>query len=374
MGESKHELMVATDVALAEIENAIDIAVVNEELAIQDDFEADLDLGDFCMAFFSGLANVAITTNEGVEKWLAAVHDAASGKTGKYDFVQKLLGKAFYHKGDALDVFAPGEGFVGRNGEAAFIAFHRLLFGHDPLAIAIGKDKPFMPVNPFEIMFNQQKGMKGILQAVRHLVADTMSKQGLPLPGSSFLDTEILDDGRTKPWNEIINWVQELSIEAFGNKSEAQAIYSHLFTVRMQDIAGAGLTAALLKAYEKGRGITDPVRIAQLELLGIAIAFFGQAAVGAVKQKGVPYINNVMIPQLAAAYIALLRSSGKRTAMLRAVTYELEGDAEKQIGNHDNLKDTMRIAIPHDEDPRLITSSAEDLIDFLDERVLDDAE
>ena len=365
MGESKHELMVAMDVALAEIENAIEVVATSEELAIQDDFEADLDLGDFCMAFASGLANVAITTTEGAEKWLSSIHDAASGKTGEYDLVQKLLGKAFYHKGDALDVFAPGEGFIGRNGEAAYVAFHRLLFGHDPLAIGKG----IMPYNPFEIMF-EQDGVKGIPKAVRHLVADTMSKQGLPLPGSSYLDTDL--DGR--PWNQIIDWVQELSIEAFGNKSEAQAIYSHLFTVRMQDIAGAGLTAALLKAYEKGRGITDPVRIAQLELLGIAIAFFGQAAVGAVKQKGVPYINNVMIPQLAAAYIALLRSSGKRTAMLRAVTYELEGDAEKQIGNHDSLKDTMRIAIPHDEDPRLITSSAEDLIDFLDERVLDDAE
>ncbi|MBQ2616958.1 MAG: hypothetical protein IJF90_08875, partial [Synergistaceae bacterium] len=217
-----------------------------------------------------------------------------------------------------------------------------------------------------------QKGMRGIAGAVRHLVADTMSKQGIPLPGSSYLDKDHPTTGRA--WNRIIDWVQELSIEAFGNKSEAHSIYSHLFTIRMQDIAGAGLTATLLKAYEKARGIVDPIRVAQLELLGIAIASFGQAAVGAVKQKGIPYVNNAMIPQLAAAYIALLRSSGKRTLMLKAVTYELEGETERAIEQHGNLKDAMRIAAPVDEDPRRITSSADDLINFLDERVAEDAE
>ena len=101
-----------------------------------------------------------------------------------------------------------------------------------------------MPYNPFELMY-QQKGLMGIVQAVRHLLADTMSKQGLPVPGSSHLDTE-REGGR--PWNRIIDWVQGLSIEAGGDKKMAQEIYSHMFTIRAQDIAAGGLVASLSDA------------------------------------------------------------------------------------------------------------------------------
>lgn len=139
--------------------------------------QADLDMLDVCFSMASGLVGVFVATNDDVAKWLEKVHDAASGNPGDCGVVQQMLGSLLFHKEDALDVYAPEEGFIARNGERAYVMFHRLLFGHDVLATGRG----LMPYNPFELMY-QQKGLMGIVQAVRHLLADTMSKQGLPVP------------------------------------------------------------------------------------------------------------------------------------------------------------------------------------------------
>ena len=95
--------------------------------------------------------------------------------------------------------------------------FHRLLFGHDVLATGKG----LIPFNPFTLMFEQQ-GLAGVLQAARHLIADTMSKQGLPVPGSSFFDID-REDGN--PWNKIIDWAQVLSLECCGDKKLQEVCY-----------------------------------------------------------------------------------------------------------------------------------------------------
>lgn len=288
--------------------------------------QPDLDAFDFCFAFAVGIMGIVVSTNEDIERWLARVHDSASGKPGDYGVVQRMLGALLYHKGDALDVYSPGEGFVGRNGERAYVMFHRLLFGHDVLAFGKG----IMPHNPFALMY-EQRGLMGILQTVRHLVADTMSQQGLPVPGSSLLDTE-RENG--KPWNRIIDWVQQLSVESCGDKRQAQEIYSHMFTIRAQDIAAGGLIPVLNKAYFVGRSIEDPVRRAQIRLIDTGLAFFGQAVVGAARQKGVPYINVAMVPQLAKAYGDLFAASARRTRELQSLTDALCDSADEQIARH----------------------------------------
>ncbi len=59
------------------------------------------------------------------------------------------------------------------------------------------------PHNPFAMMIEQEGSVSGgALQATRHLMADTFSKQGLPFPFSSYLDTQT-KNGR--PWNKIID-------------------------------------------------------------------------------------------------------------------------------------------------------------------------
>ncbi|WP_455139834.1 hypothetical protein [Thermophilibacter sp.] len=298
-----------------------------------DEIQPDLDTFDFCFALAVGLVGILASTNEEIEGWLARVHDSASGKPGDYDVVQRMLGALLYHKGDALDVYSPGEGFVGRNGERAYVMFHRLLFGHDVLAFGKG----IMPHNPFALMY-EQRGLMGILQAVRHLVADTMSLQGLPMPGSSLLDTE-RENG--KPWNRIIDWVQELSVESCGDKRWAQEIYSHMFTIRAQDIASGGLIPVLNKAYFAARSIEDPVRRAQIRLIDTGLAFFGQAAVGAARQRGIPYINVAMVPQLAKAYGDLIVASSRRTRELQSRTDALCASADEQIARHALISDML---------------------------------
>lgn len=111
-------------------------------------------------------------------------------KKGEYNVIQQMLGFLLFHQGDALDVFNSGEGFVARNGEKAYVMFHRLLFGHDVLVTGKG----LMSFNLFSLMFEQQ-GLAGVLQVARHLIATTMSKQGLPVPGSSYLDIDC-EDGK----------------------------------------------------------------------------------------------------------------------------------------------------------------------------------
>lgn len=298
-----------------------------------DEIQPDLDPFDFCFAFAVGIVGIVVSTNKDIESWLARVHDSASGRPGDYGVVQRMLGALLYHKGDALDVYSSGGGFVGRNGERAYVMFHRLLFGHDVLAFGKG----VMPHNPFALMYNQ-KGLAGILQTVRHLVADTMSTQGLPLPGSSLLDTE-RENG--KPWNRIIDWVQELSIECCGDKSQAQEIYSHMFTIRAQDIASVGLIPVLNKAYFAARSIEDPIRRAQIKLIDTGLAFFGQAAVGAARQKGIPYINAAMVPQLAEAYGGLIVASSRRTRELQSQTDALCTSADEQIARHALISDML---------------------------------
>ena len=81
--------------------------------------QADLDMLDVCFSMASGLVGVFVATNDDVAKWLEKVHDAASGNPGDCGVVQQMLGSLLFHKGDALDVYAPEEGFIARNGEQA---------------------------------------------------------------------------------------------------------------------------------------------------------------------------------------------------------------------------------------------------------------
>lgn len=324
----------------------------------EEPLDSDLDAIDLCFAITVGLLGTVLTTSENIEAWFADVHDAASGKRGEYSFVQGMLGDAFYHKGDWLDVYADSGGFVARDGEKAYVMFHRLLFGHDVLA----KGEGLMPYNPFKIMF-EQKGMWGILQAMRHLIADTMSKQGLPLPGSSWFD---YTNDKGRPWNRMIDWVYQLSTEVCGNKAMSQEIYSHLLTVRMQDILSGGLCIVLPKAYEAARGIDDPVRKAQLELLAVSVAFFGQAAVGSIRQKGVPYINNAMAPQMAGAFAALLVASNKRTATLHLKTGRILRESSDEVRRFESLHEEKSLIMAENDDLRVVGASVSDMIDFLE--------
>ncbi len=273
---------------------------------------SSLDAWDYCFSIAIGMAGTFITTNEELGNYLKDIHDAASGVSGEYSTLQEFLGKLLYHKGDAIDKIPGEKTYLNRELDNAYGLFHRLLWGHDLLDF--GED------NPFKLMVNQ-KGLMGVLQVLRHLIADTMSKQGLPMPGSSFLDYHKTEDGKLS--NYLIKISQELSMSSTGKKNYSQEIYSHMFTVRAQDIIGGGAVTLLLTLYEKIRGIEDSLRNVQLRLISLSVTFFGQAIIGATKQAGVPYINVPLFTGVMKNLVQLYYLSIKETRQLHDKTVKL---------------------------------------------------
>ncbi len=239
--------------------------------------ESNLSAWDYCFALSIGVAGISITTNKDFEHYLKEIHECASEKNGEYDTLQVFLGKKFHHKGDNIDMIE--RPFKTRNGTNSDPLFHRLLWGHD---IFSNKND-----NPFALMF-KSSGYKGIIQALRHLLGDTCSKQGLPIPGSSYLDY-VNDNNKTS--NYLIDISSKLSEETFGFKNKREELYSHLFTVRAQDFTAGIVVKTLCEIYFLLSGIKDKLRKKQILFIAYAINFFGEACVGCYRQKGVPYIN-----------------------------------------------------------------------------------
>ena len=150
-----------------------------------------LDTYDYSFAIVIGILGAVIDTNEKLETFLDQVHQAAnsSTKTGNafIDFPAKLL----HHQGDWIDTVPTMQDdghvinkFLNRAAKEIKPGIwqggtntpHRIFWGHDILS--------FHEDNPIYISIKQYGVGKGILQAIRHIVADTCSKQGLPIPGS----------------------------------------------------------------------------------------------------------------------------------------------------------------------------------------------
>ena len=177
--------------------------------------------------------------------------------------------------------------------------------------------------------------MAGILQAVRHLLADTASKQGLPLPGSSYLD---IVDENNKTSNYLIMVAQQLSEESAGLKSNAQEIYSHMMTIRTQDITAGVVVKLVTELYFLIRRIDDKIRRAEIRLIAYTVNFLGEAVVGCVRQNGVPYINLPLAGAMATSFARLcyldskeVRSLAAKTEMVHDQVDALEKQATLQV-------------------------------------------
>lgn len=282
--------------------------------------ESTLDGWDYCYAILIGLAGAFISSNKEFGEYLKDIHAAASGTSGDYDFFQKIAGKLFSHKGDYID-YIDAPPFKNRNGGNAYGLFHRLLWGHDILNL--GEN------NPFRLMY-KQKGAIGLLQAVRHLIADTCSKQGLPMPGSSFFDYTFEENGKEKTSNYLIKVSQQLSEDAFGLKNKGQEIYSHLFTIRAQDISGGAVVKTFSAIYLKARKIEDKIRKEEIKLIAYAVNFFAEAIIGTVKQNGVPYVNIPVGTAMAISFGRFCYFNYKDLKLINAET-------ERLIKNSDEL-------------------------------------
>lgn len=310
----------------ASISNAIDKMpppISCDVSSVIEKSESTLDAWDYCFAIAIGSAGIFIATNEEFARYLEGIHQAASGASGDYDMLQSFLGKVLSHKGDHIDQIE--RPFKNRDGGNAYPIFHRLLWGHDILSIKAD--------NPFYLMF-KQKGLPGILQAVRHLLADTASKQGLPLPGSSFLD--VVDENNSTS-NYLIKIAQKLSEETVGNKTKAQEIYSHLATIRAQDVVAGVVVKAVVELYFILRSIDDELRRAEIRLIAYAVNFFGEAAFGCIKQNGVPYINIPLATAMTAAFCRFCYLDYQTDKRLVAVSNEIFERTEVIISRYEEL-------------------------------------
>lgn len=306
--------------ALQQVEESISAALQEWPLPDEADIKAitksdsTLDAWDYCYSIAIGMAGMFITTNETFGQYLDQIHKATSGTSGDYDKFQSFLGDALRHKGDHIDAIEMP--FKNRNGSNAYCIFHRLLWGHDILSVKGD--------NPFVLMFNQH-GLSGILQAVQHLLADTTSKQGLPLPGSSFLDVV---DENNKTTNYLIQIAQQLSGETTGIKTGAQEIYSHMMTIRAQDVTAGVVVKLVTDLYFRMRKINDNIRRSEIRLIAYTVNFLGEAVVGCFRQNGVPYINIPLAGAMATSFTQFCYYNNMEIKKLNATTAAIHSELE----------------------------------------------
>ena len=169
------------------------------------DFEA-LRPTDTVIGLVAGLAGSL--TSAGLEGPLAKIHDQPKGLKEDNPILWRIS-ERLKHGGSPMDAVR------GRK--------HRLKLGHDLL-------------NPFEVwetLATQYGGHYGAaLHWVKHMVCDSLSTEGLPLPGHSLFSGRLRDlmVNNLKP-NEITSY----------------------FSVKSRDLIGAGLVSAILFAYHRYR-------------------------------------------------------------------------------------------------------------------------
>lgn len=187
----------------------------------------ELEFYDIMFAILIGLVGSFITTSEKLKEFLRLFHDTPT-KNDSPNTIQEQANKLLEHSGQDMD--QQGK-FTNRNGGKVPFGFHRLFFGHDILS--------WKGDNPFQLLIKQFGFFEGIKKAFLHLIADTCSKQGLPIPGHSIFDIKSGDD--------VSNILYEISKKI--NPEKVQAVYQNLFTIHASDLLGGGATILLTNAY-----------------------------------------------------------------------------------------------------------------------------
>lgn len=271
--------------------------------------ESNMDGPDVGLALIYGVLGGIFASNEAIRKFLDSIHTDASSKRP-----ESFLGKLLHHRGDWIDKVEMPDGtfkFVNRLGQETGPFLHRVLFGHDPFSLSGD--------NPFIVLSKQYGILRGTLQVFRHLVADTFSKQGLPIPFHSFFDHQNSD-------GKLTNWLIDIAKQtkaSTGTRLNSQQVFGELFTIHMQDILSMGLTWGLCTAHIKIRGIEDKVRASQIRIVAYAATFFTQVTVGMAKNGGVPYINWPALSLLLKEIYGFLKLNWGEIKQLERVTEQV---------------------------------------------------
>ncbi len=260
--------------------------------------ESKLDNYDYLFSILFGMIGATITNNENIQKFLNEVHQISNRKEKiKVIDLKSFLARIFQHSGDYMDkvpIDANGKlQFVNRkaflkNGiyQGAANGPHRVFWGHD--IFSLGKD------NPFLLCINQYGIGKGIVNCLQHLIADTCSKQGLPIPTHSLFDYNKSVDinGNMKVGNILLDFSQDYSEKILGKKQHGvnNEVFNKMFSIHIQDALTQGLCEALSTAYIKARKIKDEDRQIQFKIISYGSLFLGSSIIGLCKT-GIPTIN-----------------------------------------------------------------------------------
>lgn len=237
----------------------------------------ELEFSDIALAMLFGIFGSFISTNEELQEFFRLFHDESSNSNK----LQKSIKKFFEHKNNPID-YDEEYKFINRNGGKAKFGFHRLFYGHDILS--------FKGDNPFYLYTKKFGFLKGIKNAITHLIADTCSKQGLPLPGSSIFDI--------KNGDELTNYIYEF-VKKISNDSskKVQEAYQQLFTYHIQDSLGTGTTKMLSSIYLKIRNFETEHTKNIFNIITNISELIITAIIGLVKTKGfTPKINWAILP------------------------------------------------------------------------------
>lgn len=347
---------------------------------------SNLDAYDLVYSITIGILGSILDTNEKVASFLDEVHQLASMEKVESDNkFKELLAKLLHHQGDWMDkvptdkVNKAGKNlksYVSRYAEqvsdgvwssegATITGPHRIFWGHDIFSIKGD--------NPFALLIQEYGVGKGILQAIRHLVADTCSHQGLVLPGSSFFDyieVSVDDAGNTtkKARNKLLDFCQQYSSEALGQKQAGfdNEVFNHLFSIHMQDVLSTGLVAAAISAYSKGRKITDETRKVQMRVIGYMGVAFGSAIIGAAKY-GIPYINWPAFFALAKNTMQMIHITNKEVQTIMIETERLLSEGQALRVREQNLHNELVADLHGTLICKKTNAGRNALIDFLGE-------
>lgn len=226
----------------------------------------ELEFTDIALAVLFGSCGSFITNTEKLKEFLRLFHDESSEANGFQKQIQKFLS----HKDNPIDYDKNGQ-FINRKGENAKFGFHRLFYGHDILS--------FKGDNPFQLYAQKFGFLEGIEKAVKHLFADTCSKQGLPLPGSSLFDIKSGDD--------FTNLMYEFAKKVGkGSSSKTQTAFQNLFSYHFQDSLGSSSSELLSNIYLKARGFETDKAKEIFKIIASISEFIVNAIIGLVKTAG----------------------------------------------------------------------------------------
>lgn len=273
------------------------------------EYQSAISPVDIILPMLYGILGGVISSSEAVEKFCSDIHDSAN-----QDNPNSFWGKLLRHHKDAMDNYnVPDCVFTNRGGEISGVGFHRLMYGHDPFSPG--------PDNPFFLMIRENGICSGIFKVFQHLIADTFSKQGLPVPFHSIFDF-YGENGKLS--NGLLDLAKKAGAEAreAGFDCNVQNAFSNLFTIKFSDIAATGLTWALCEIHIALRKIDDPIMISQTKIIGYSAQFFSRSIIMWLKT-GVPAISWPTLPMLLKEIYKFYRANWQEIHHLESKTKEL---------------------------------------------------